>query len=133
MATKKAAAQQEKLAAGEAATAEPARADEAAKESKKKERPVRCIHEHADVELRRAFPQICSKFLDEAGAKGSVPHAKVMLDVAKQAKRQTKQQKQEPSLSDLLMAELKRRQDEREAAADRQASGGATSEREEKD
>ena len=28
-----------------------------------KERPVRCIHRHADVELRRAFPKLCEKLM----------------------------------------------------------------------
>jgi hypothetical protein len=81
----------------------------------KKERPVRCIHRHTDVEFRRAFPKVCGKLIEKA-KDGSVQHTQVLLRMGEFDKAKTKQKRSGPSLSEMLLAELKRRQDEREAA-----------------
>ncbi len=83
---------------------------------KKEKEPVACIHEHADLVLRREFPEICDKLADEA-KKGNIPALKVLLELAKTAGAKAEQQDGK-SLGEMLMDELKRRQDEREAAAD---------------
>jgi hypothetical protein len=83
---------------------------------KKKEPPVECIHEHADLVLRREFPEICDALAEEA-KKGNIPALKLLLEIAKSGGAKAEQQGGK-SLSELLMDELKRRQDEREAAAD---------------
>jgi hypothetical protein len=87
------------------------------KGKQKKVRPVRCIYRHADVELRRAFPEICKALIDKAAKTGSVQHFQALEKLGGKAKA-AKGQKQGPSLGELLMAELKRRQDEREQAMD---------------
>lgn len=89
----------------------------AARPKQKKERPVRCIHRHADVELRRAFPKVCERFLEKAEKESSVPHMRMVLQIAKSGDAKgARGGKKGPSLSEMLLTELKRRQDEREAA-----------------
>lgn len=83
---------------------------------KKEKEPVACIHEHADLVLRREFPEICDALAEEA-KKVNIPALKVLLDIAKSGGAKAEQQGGK-SLGELLMDELKRRQDEREAAAD---------------
>ncbi len=84
----------------------------------KKERPVRCIHRHTDVELRRAFPKLCEKLIDKATEDASVQHTRLLLQMAEFDKPKAAKRRTGPSLSAMLLAELKRRQDEREAATD---------------
>ncbi len=80
----------------------------------KENKPVTGIHEHADEVLRREFPDICKALVDKA-KEGRIPAVKLLLEIAKSAKAKQQGGK---SLSEMLMDELKRRQDEREAAAD---------------
>lgn len=82
----------------------------------KKPRPVRCIHRHTDVEFRRIFPKVFDGLAKKA-EKGGTAETRLLLQIGKfgdpkAAKRRGK------SLSEMLLDELKRRQDEREAAAD---------------
>lgn len=100
---------------------EAAVADEgtAAGAEKKEKEPVECIDEQAAEILRREFPEIGAALAEKA-KKGDIPALKMLLDIrsgkfngATVAKEQGGK-----SLSELLMDELKRRQDEREAAAD---------------
>lgn len=87
-------------------------------EAEKKE-PVWCIHEDTDAELRREFPDICSAFIKKA-KDGSIPALKLLLEIRAGKYGDAKVAKQQggKSLSEMLMDELKRRQDEREEAAD---------------
>jgi len=86
---------------------------------KKEKEPVACIHEHADKVLRQEFPNICKALIDKA-TEGRIPAVKLLLEIAKSAKAKQQGGK---SLSEMLMDELKRRQDEREAAADAAKAG----------
>jgi len=99
-------------------TAKPAGQEGKPEGKRKKERPVRCIHRHADVEFRRAFPKVCKKLIDKAAEDASVAHTRLLLQIGEFDKPKKKQQQSGPSLSAMLFAELKRRQDEREAALD---------------
>ena len=81
---------------------------------KKEKEPVACIHEHADKVLRQEFPDICDALVDKA-KEGRILAVKLLLEIAKSSKAKQQGGK---SLSEMLMDELKRRQDEREAAAD---------------
>lgn len=90
---------------------------------KKKKKPVRCIQQHTDVEFRREFPAVCEGLLEKA-KEGGVRETKLLLEMggfggAKAAKRRGGK-----SLSAMLLDELKRRQDEREAAMDAAAARG---------
>ena len=88
----------------------------AAVETRKKERPVRCIHRHTDVELRREFRRVCKGLIEKA-AGGGVQHTRLLLHIGKFDQPNAKKRRAEPSLSAMLLGELKYRQDEREAAA----------------
>jgi hypothetical protein len=83
---------------------------------KKQTEPVACIHEHAEVVLRKEFPDICVALVKKAKV-GHIPALKVLLEIAKSGGAKAGEQGGK-SLSEMLMDELKRRQDEREAAAD---------------
>jgi hypothetical protein len=86
---------------------------------KKEKEPVACSHEHADNVLRQEFPDICEALVDKA-KEGRILAVKLLLEIAKSAKAKQQGGK---SLSEMLMDELKRRQDEREAAADAAKAG----------
>lgn len=83
----------------------------------KKKRPVRCIQRHADVEFRRAFPKVCEKLIEKSEA-GSTPEIRLLLQIGKSGDAKAAKRRGAKSLSEMLLDELKRRQDEREAAAD---------------
>ena len=83
----------------------------------KKERPVRCIHRHADVEFRREFRKVCKGLIEKAAA-GGVGQTRLLLDIGRFGDAKAAKQRRAKSLSALLLEELKRRQDEREAALD---------------
>jgi hypothetical protein len=104
----------------------------------KKKRPVRCIHQHTDVEFRREFREVC-KNLIEKSKDGGIPETRLLLQIGKFGDAKAAKRRGAKSLSEMLLDELKRRQDEREAAADstkaeeqitaakNASSGGATS------
>lgn len=85
-------------------------------EPKKKKRPVRCIQTHTDLEFRREFRDVCTGLLDKA-KEGSTAHTRLLLEIGKSGERKTGRRRGK-SLSEMLLDELKRRQDEREAATD---------------
>ena len=105
-------------AKGEQAAADKSTIDETAAAAKKtkKERPVRCIHRHTDVEFRRAFPKVCEGLLKKA-EQGKVQETKLLLQMGKFGEPKSGKRRAAASLSSMLLEELKRRQDEREAAA----------------
>jgi len=85
---------------------------------KKKARPVRCIHQHTDVEFRREFPEVF-KALVEKAKEGGTAETRLLLQIGKFGDSKAAKARRGKSLSEMLLDELKRRQDEREAAADR--------------
>lgn len=93
---------------------------EATGEPKKKKRPVRCIQTHTDLEFRREFRDVCTGLLDKA-KEGSTAHTRLLLEIGKSGERKTGRRRGK-SLSEMLLDELKRRQDEREAATDKAKS-----------
>jgi hypothetical protein len=100
----------------------------------KKERPVRCIQQHTDVEFRREFRQVFKALVKKAKA-GGTAETRLLLQIGKFGDPKVAKRRGAKSLSEMLLDELKRRQDEREAAADRAkreanevSSEGATSE-----
>ena len=86
--------------------------------TKKKARPVRCIHRHTDVEFRREFPEVF-KALVEKAKDGGTAETRLLLQIGKFGDPKAAKTRRGKSLSEMLLDELKRRQDEREAAADR--------------
>jgi hypothetical protein len=99
----------------------------------KKKRPVRCIQRHTDVEFRREFRDVCTGLIDKAKA-GSTAQTRLLLQIGKFGDPKAAKRRGAKSLSEMLMDELKRRQDEREAAAgkakaeaNKASSEGATS------
>lgn len=108
------------LSQGEQAGAESSTTEEtapagAAKKAKR-DRPVRCIHRHTDVEFRRAFPKVCEGLLKKA-AQGKVQETRLLLQMGKFGEPKSGKRRAAASLSAMLLEELKRRQDERELAA----------------
>lgn len=83
----------------------------------KKKRPVRCIQRHTDVEFRRAFPKVCETLIEKSEA-GGIPETRLLLQIGKFGDAKAAKRRGAKSLSEMLLDELKRRQDEREAAAD---------------
>ena len=83
----------------------------------KKKRPVRCIHQHTDVEFRREFRGVCKALIKKAKA-GGTPETRLLLQIGKFGDAKAAKRRGAKSLSEMLLDELKRRQDEREAAAD---------------
>jgi hypothetical protein len=78
----------------------------------KKVRPVRDIQRHADIETRRAFPQICEALLVHA-RKGAMPQTKLLIKIGKlDEKAVPARQRRGKSLSAMLMQELERRKEE---------------------
>ena len=83
----------------------------------KKQRPVRCIHQHTDLEFRRSFRKVCGKLIEKSEA-GSIPETRLLLQIGKFGDPKAAKRRGAKSLSAMLLDELKRRQDEREAAED---------------
>jgi hypothetical protein len=86
-------------------------------ETEKKKGPVRCIHRHTDVEFRREFRQVCEKLIEKSKA-GGIQETRLLLQIGKFGDPKVAKRRGVKSLSEMLMDELKRRQDEREAATD---------------
>ena len=84
---------------------------------KKKARPVRCIHRHTDVEFRREFPEVFKALVKKA-KEGGTAETRLLLQIGKFGDPKAAKARRGKSLSEMLLDELKRRQDEREAAAD---------------
>ena len=84
----------------------------------KKQRPVRCIQQHTDREFRREFRDVCTGLIEKA-KDGSTAHTRLLLEIGKSGDRKAAKRRRGRSLSEMLLEELKRRQDEREAAADK--------------
>jgi hypothetical protein len=83
----------------------------------KKVRPVRDIQRHADIETRRAFPQICQALVEHA-CKGASPQTKLLIKIGKlDEKAVPARQRRGKSLSAMLMQELERRKEEAAMAA----------------
>jgi hypothetical protein len=92
--------------------------DNAGKTTKKKKpRPVPCIQRHTDVEFRREFPKVFEALVEKAKG-GGTAETRLLLQIGKFGDPKAARRRRGKSLSELLMDELKRRQDEREAAAD---------------
>jgi hypothetical protein len=103
------------------------------KKKRKKKRPVRCIQRHTDVEFRRAFRGVCKTLIRKAKA-GGTPEIRLLLQIGKSGDAKAAKRRGAKSLSEMLLDELKRRQDEREAEstkakeqANEAGSEGATS------
>jgi cell division protein FtsN len=92
-------------------------AEETAGKTKKKPKPVRCIHQHTDVEFRREFPKVFEALVEKA-KEGGTAETRLLLQIGKFDDPKAARRRRGKSLSEMLMDELKRRQDEREAAAD---------------
>jgi hypothetical protein len=99
------------------ATALPKKAEAKRPKKSKKERPVRCIHRHTDVEFRRAFRGVCGKLIEKA-EDGGIQETRLLLQIGKFGDPKVAKRRGAKTLSEMLLDELKRRQDEREAAAD---------------
>jgi hypothetical protein len=97
------------------ATAMPKEAEGLKKEKKK--RPVRCIQRYTDVEFRREFRDVCDKLI-ERSKDGGIQETRLLLQIGKFGDPKIAKRRGAKSLSAMLLDELKRRQDEREAAAD---------------
>ena len=96
-----------------------------------KKRPIRNVEEYADREFRREFPDVCEGLLKKAKA-GSTAQVRMLMEIGKSGSTPKDKRRGKKSLSEMLLNELKRRQDEREAAAEtaageRERSKGATS------
>jgi predicted CopG family antitoxin len=87
------------------------------KKEKKKKRPVRCIQRHTDVEFRRQFRGVCKSLIKKAKA-GGIQETRLLLQIGKFGDAKAAKRRGAKSLSEMLLDELKRRQDEREGAAD---------------
>ncbi len=93
------------------------KAETGAGKKAKKPRPVRCIHRHTDVEFRRIFPKVFDGLAEKA-IDGGTAQARLLLQIGKFGDAKAAKRRRGKSLSEMLLDELKRRQDEREAAAD---------------
>ena len=93
-------------------------------EVKKEQGPVEDIREYTDREFREAYPEICAALIAKA-KEADVAKIKMLLEIiaGKWGDPEKAEQQGGKSLSELLMDELKRRQDEREAAADAAKAG----------
>jgi hypothetical protein len=88
-------------------------------EEKKENGPVEDIREYTDREFREAYPRICAALIAKA-EDADVAKIRMLLEIifGKYGDPEKAKQQGGKSLSEMLMDELKRRQDEREAAAD---------------
>jgi hypothetical protein len=102
-------------------------AGRATKTRKKKRRPVPCIQQHTDVEFRREFPDVFNALMKKA-KKGSTAETRLLLQIGKFGDAKAAKRRGAKSLSEMLMDELRRRQDEREAAADSAKTLGQSTE-----
>jgi hypothetical protein len=102
-------------AAAATATATPKESRSLTKE--KKQRPVRCIQRYTDVEFRREFREVCEKLIEKSKG-GGIQETRLLLQIGKFGDPKIAKRRGAKSLSAMLLDELKRRQDEREAAAD---------------
>ncbi|HZD46891.1 MAG TPA: hypothetical protein VE109_12510 [Acidobacteriaceae bacterium] len=100
------------------------------KTRKKKRRPVPCIQRHTDVEFRREFPDVFDALMKKA-KKGSTAETRLLLQIGKFGDAKAAKRRGAKSLSEMLMDELRRRQDEREAAADSVKAQGQSTEADE--
>ena len=93
--------------------------EEAVPGGAQKSKPVDDIRKYTDEAFRQAYPEICAGLMEKA-KDGSISHIKMLLEimVGKYGDPETAKQRAGKSLSELLLDELKRRQDEREAAID---------------
>jgi hypothetical protein len=99
----------------------------ATKTRNKKKRPVPCIQRHTDVEFRREFPDVFKALMKKA-KKGSTAETRLLLQIGKFGDAKAAKRRGAKSLSGMLMDELRRRQDEREAAADSAKAQGQSAE-----
>ncbi|HEX6495379.1 MAG TPA: hypothetical protein VF018_07850 [Acidobacteriaceae bacterium] len=83
----------------------------------KKKRPVACIQRYTDREFRREFPAVFEALMEKAKAAGTA-EIRILLQIGKFGDPKVAKRRGVKSLSEMLMDELKRRQDEREAAAE---------------
>ena len=84
---------------------------------------MRCIHRHTQKEFRTHFRKVCGGLIDKAAA-GGVGQTRLLLDIGQFGEAKAgKRRGGGKSLSAMLLEELKRRQDEREAARDAEAAG----------
>jgi hypothetical protein len=98
-----------------------------AAKTRKKKRPVPCIQRHTDVEFRREFPEVFDALMKKAKA-GSTAETRLLLQIGKFGDAKVAKRRGAKSLSEMLMDELRRRQDEREAAADSAKAQGKSAE-----
>lgn len=98
-----------------AGTGEAAELERAVTKRAKKKRPVPCIQRHTDVEFRREFREVF-KALVKRAKKGGTAETRLLLQIGKFGDPKTAKRRGAKSLGEMLMDELKRRQDEREAA-----------------
>jgi hypothetical protein len=98
-----------------------------ATKTRKKRRPVPCIQRHTDVEFRREFPDVFNALMKKA-KKGSTAETRLLLQIGKFGDAKAAKRRGAKSLSEMLMDELRRRQDEREAAADSAKAQGQSTE-----
>ena len=104
--------------AGEAKATAPQKEPKSKKPKRStKQRPVRCIQRHTNVEFRRAFRGVCKKLIEKA-EDGGLQETRLLLQIGKFGDPKVAKRRGAKSLSEMLLDELKRRQDEREAAAD---------------
>jgi hypothetical protein len=102
------------------------------REQVRRERPIKNVEEYADREFRREFPEVCQGLLEKAKA-GSTAQIRMLMEIGKSGDAKAAKRRGKKSLSEMLLDELKRRQDEREAAAktaageQERSSKGATS------
>lgn len=85
----------------------------------KKNELVRDIREYTDEEFRQAYPDICAALIGKA-KEGQIRHVRMLLEIiaGKHGDLATLKQRIGKTLGEMLLDELKRRQDEREAAID---------------
>jgi hypothetical protein len=100
----------------------------AAEEKPKKKRPVRSIERHTDLEFRREFREVFEGLVEKA-KQGGTAQTRLLLEMGKFGERKSATRRKGASLSAMLLSELKRRQDEREAAAEK-AKGNEAVEKE---
>lgn len=93
----------------------------------KKKRPVPCIQRHTDVEFRREFPEVFDALVTKAKA-GGTAETRLLLQIGKFGDPKAAKRRGAKSLSEMLMDELRQRQDEREAAADSAKAQGQSTE-----
>jgi hypothetical protein len=98
-----------------------------ATKTRKKKRPVPCIQRHTDMEFRREFPEVFDALVKKA-KEGGTAETRLLLQIGKFGDAKAAKRRGAKSLSAMLMDELRRRQDEREAAADSAKNQGKSTE-----